>query len=293
MKRAPDERFSPAPDPHASAGPPVSVKVIEPSHGWRWADLAAVWAYRDLAAVLVLRDIKVRYKQTVLGSAWVLLRPLGTMLVYTLVFGMMVRIPSGGHPYAIFVFSALLPWGFFSGVVLTAGNCLLASAPLISKVYFPRIILPLAIAIGGLVDLLVSLAFLLVAMPFFGAGWTTNLFWLPLLILGVSLTSLGIGTLFSALTVSHRDFGNLVGYLVQIGLYATPVIYPSALVPDRWRFLLTINPLAAQVEGFRAAILGTPIDVRALSISFVVSIAILVFGVAWFGRVERRFADIL
>ncbi|HEY3488886.1 MAG TPA: ABC transporter permease [Candidatus Deferrimicrobiaceae bacterium] len=271
----------------------IPVKIIEPSHGWRWADLSAVWAYRDLVSVLVLRDIKVRYKQTLLGSAWVLLRPLGTMLIYTLVFGMMVRVPSEGHPYAIFVFSALLPWGFFSGVALTSANSLIASAPLISKVYFPRIVIPLAIAIGGLVDLFVSLAFLLLVMPFFGAGWSASLCWLPLLILAVSVTSLGVGTLFSALTVSHRDFGNLVGYLVQVWLYVTPVIYPSTLVPPRWRFLLSVNPLAAQVEGFRAAILGTPLDVRALALSFVVSFAILVLGIAWFGRMERRFADIL
>jgi len=256
-------------------------------------DLKEFWAYRELLGVLVLRDIKVRYKQSVLGVAWVILRPLTSMAIFTLVFGILVRIPSDGSPYALFVFAALLPWIYFSNAVLSSGSSLIASAGLIGKVYFPRLVIPVASVAAGLLDLAVSMAFLLVVMPFFGVGWSVNLLAVPLLVPAVVATALGVGTLFSALTVAYRDFGNIAGYALQVWMYATPVVYPVSLVPERWRFLLHLNPMAAQVEGFRAAFLGKPLDIEAIGISIAFSAVLFVIGVAYFEKVERRFADII
>jgi lipopolysaccharide transport system permease protein len=252
-----------------------------------------LWAYRDLLSVLVRRDIKVRYKQSILGVVWVILRPLLSMAIFTLVFGMFARIPSDGYPYALFVFAGLLPWIYFSTAVLSSGGSLVASAGLVSKVYFPRLIIPMASVTGGLLDLLVSMAFLLLAMPFFGSGWTTNLLALPVLVLGVVVTALGVGTLISALTVAYRDFGSIAGYALQVWMYATPVIYPVSMVPEKWRWVLQINPMAAQVEGFRSAFLGKPFDLHAIAFSLGISLAVFVVGVAYFEKVERRFADII
>jgi lipopolysaccharide transport system permease protein len=256
-------------------------------------DLGELWAYRELLSVLVLRDIKVRYKQTVIGIAWVLLRPLASIAIFTLVFGFLVRIPSEGYPYALFVFAALVPWIFFSGAVLSSGGSLVASAGLIGKVYFPRLIIPVASVATGLLDLLVSMAFLLAVMPFFGVGWTMNLLAVPVLVLAVVVTALGVGTLFSALTVAYRDFGNVAGYVLQIWMYATPVVYPASLIPERWRWILHLNPMAAQIEGFRSALFGKPFDLEAIGISLAASTALFAAGVAYFAKVEHRFADII
>ncbi len=256
-------------------------------------DVRELWRYRDLLAVLVQRDIKVRYKQSVFGAAWVVVRPLASMAIYTLLFGTLIRIPSDGYPYALFVLAGLLPWGFFSSAVLSSGNSLVSSASLIGKVYFPRLIVPIASVVSGLADLVVCIAFLLAAMPFFGVGWTLNLIAAPILFLVVVITALGVGTLFSALTVAYRDFSSIAGYLLQFWLYATPVIYPASLVPVKWRWILHVNPMAAQIEGFRALLLGRRLDIEMLCISFALSSALLVVSVAYFGKVERRFADIV
>jgi lipopolysaccharide transport system permease protein len=256
-------------------------------------DLKELWEYRGLLGVLVRRDIKVRYKQSVFGVAWVLLRPLFSMAIFTLVFGMFVRVPSDGYPYALFVLAGLLPWIYFSTSVLSSGNSLVDSAGLIGKVYFPRLIIPLVSITGGLLDFFISIAFFLLAMPFFGVGWTANLLAVPALVLGVMVTTLGVGTLISALTVAYRDFGGIAGYALQIWMYATPVVYPESVIPERWRFLLFANPMAAQVEGFRSAFLGKPFDTAAIALSLGISAVLFVIGVAYFGKVERRFADII
>lgn len=256
-------------------------------------DLKELWAYRELLGVLVRRDIKVRYQQSVLGVAWVILRPLVSMAIFTLVFGLFARIPSDGYPYALFVFAGFLPWTYFSTSVLSSGGSLVASAELVSKVYFPRLIIPMASVAGGLLDLFVSMAFLLLAMPLFGVGWTANLLVAPALVLGVVVTALGVGTLISALTVAYRDFGSIAGYAVQIWMYATPVIYPVSLVPEKWRWILQINPMAAQVEAFRSCFLGKPFDIEAIAVSLSISSVLFVIGVAYFEKVERRFADII
>jgi lipopolysaccharide transport system permease protein len=267
--------------------------VIVPSGGWRMLDLRELWAYRELLAVLVTRDIKVRYKQSVLGVAWVILRPLLSAGIFTLVFGLLAKIPSEGHPYAIFVFTALLPWTFFSVAVASSGGSLVGSAGLIGKVYFPRLLIPLASVAGGLLDLAVSIGVLLVLMPFFGVEWSLRLLLVPFLVAGVLVVALGMGTLLSALTVAYRDFGNLVGFLLHLWMFATPVVYPTSLVPERFRWVFYFNPMAAQVEGFRWAFLGTPADPVGLAVSFVGAVMILLAGVAYFEKVERRFADII
>jgi lipopolysaccharide transport system permease protein len=267
--------------------------VIEPPGGWRMLDLRELWAYRELLAVLVTRDIKVRYKQSVLGVAWVILRPLLSAGIFTLVFGLLVKIPSEGRPYAIFVFTALLPWTFFSVAVASSCGSLVGSAGLIGKVYFPRLLIPLASVAGGLLDLAISIGVLLVLMPFFGVEWSFRLLLVPFLVAGVFVAALGVGTLLSALTVAYRDFGNLVGFLLQLWMFATPVVYPASLVPERFQWVFHFNPMAAQVEGFRSAFLGTPADPAALAVSTAASVLILLAGVAYFEKVERRFADII
>jgi lipopolysaccharide transport system permease protein len=267
--------------------------VIEPSKVWRVLDLRELWSYRELLGVLVMRDVKVRYKQTVLGAAWVVLRPLLTVAIFTVIFGMLVRIPSDGYPYAVFVYAALLPWTFFAGAVAASGNSLVGSAGLIGKVYFPRLIVPFASVGAGLVDFAVSAAFLLVLMPLLGAGWSLSLLAVPLLLLPILLLALGVGTLFSALTVAYRDFVGVMGFMLQIWMYATPVIYPSSLVPERWRWVLHLNPMSGLVEGFRSAFLGRPFDIVPIAVSSAVAAAAFMIGIAYFAKVERRFADII
>lgn len=267
--------------------------IIAPSRGWRMLDLRELLGYRELFWVLILRDIKVRYKQTVLGAAWVILRPLLGMTVFTLVFGMLVKVPSDGYPYAIFVFSALLPWNFFAGAVGAAGNSLVGSSGLISKIYFPRLIIPTASVGSGIVDLAVSSLFLLILLPFFGVAWSVNLLAVPLLTLAVLFLALGVGTLFSALIVAYRDFSAVMAFLLQFWMFATPVVYPSSLVPESWRWILHLNPMAALVEGFRSAFLGKPFDGVGLSVSVALAMAAFLVGVAYFERVEGRFADVI
>lgn len=267
--------------------------VIEPPQGWRMLDWRELWAYRELLWVLTARDVKVRYKQTVLGAAWAVIRPFLTMVIFSVVFGQFAKMPSDGYPYPIFVYAALLPWTFFAAAISTSGQSLVSSAPLVSKVYFPRLIIPLSSVGAGLVDLLISTGILLLMMLWYGVGWTANLLAAPLLLLAVIFAALGVGTLLSALTVAYRDFTHLTPFVVQIWMYVTPVIFPITLVPERWRWVLYLNPMTGLVEGFRSAFLGKPFDVPGLAVSFAMSVAIFVVGVAYFEKVERRFADII
>ena len=267
--------------------------VIEPARGWRMLDWRELWAYRELLWVLTARDIKVRYKQTVLGAGWAILRPFITMVIFSVVFGQLARMPSDGYPYPVFVYAALLPWTFFAAAIGTSGGSLVGSSHLVSKVYFPRLIIPLSSVGAGLVDLLISTGILLLMMLYYGVGWSWNLLAAPLLLLFVVFTALGVGTLLSALTVAYRDFTHLTPFMVQIWLYITPVIFPVSLVPERWQWLLYLNPMTGLVEGFRAAFLGKPFDLNGLGISFAIAIAVFLVGVAYFEKVERRFADII
>ena len=269
------------------------VTVIEPRSGWHMLNWRELWAYRELLWVLTMRDIKVRYKQTVLGAAWAIIRPVMTMFIFSVVFGQLAKMPSDGLPYPIFVYAGLLPWTFFSASIGASGQSLVGSAHLVSKVYFPRLIIPLSSVGAGLVDLLISTVVLLLMMLWFGVGWSFNLLAAPLLLLFVTFTALGVGTLLSALTVAYRDFTHLTPFMVQIWMYVTPVIFPVSIVPERWQWLMYLNPMAGLVEAFRSAFLGKPFDVGGIALSFGVASIVFLLGIAYFEKVERRFADII
>lgn len=267
--------------------------VIEPPKGWHMLNWRELWAYRELLWVLTARDIKVRYKQTVLGAAWAIVRPVLTMLIFSVVFGTLAKMPSDGFPYPVFVYAALLPWTFFATAISTSGQSLVGSTNLVSKVYFPRLIIPLSSIGAGLIDLAISTGILLLMMLWYGVGWSVNLLAAPVLLMAVIFIALGVGTLLSALTVAYRDFTHLTPFIVQIWMYITPVIFPVSLVPERWQWLLYLNPMTGLIEGFRSAFLGKAFDMQGLGISFAMAVVIFVIGVTYFEKVERRFADII
>jgi len=269
------------------------INVIEPQRGWRALDLRELWAYRELLAVLTMRDVKVRYKQTVLGVAWAVIQPLFAMILFSLIFGRLAKIPSDGLPYPIFVYAGLLPWTFFANALTTSGNSLVGQQHLISKVYFPRLIIPLSSVGTGLIDFAISSVILLLLMVYYGMGWSWHLLAVPPLILAVIFIALGVGTLLSALTVSYRDFRYVVPFMVQFWMYATPVVYPASLFPKQWQWVLYLNPMAGLVEGFRSAFLNRPFDWAGISISMTVAAAVFLLGVFYFEKMERRFADII
>jgi lipopolysaccharide transport system permease protein len=269
------------------------VTTIEPQKGWRALDIKELWAYRELLFVLTMRDVKVRYKQTVLGFTWAIIQPVMMMVVFSIFFGRLAQIPSDGFHYPIFVYAGLLPWTFFANAVATSGNSLVGSAQLVSKVYFPRLIIPLASVGSALVDFGVSAGVLLLLMAWYGVGWSLNLLMVPLLVAGVVFIALGVGTFLSALTVAYRDFRYVVPFMIQFWMFATPVVYPASLVPAEWRWLLYLNPMAGMIEGFRSAFLGRPFDFVALVISLGVAVVLFLAGVAYFEKVERHFADII
>ena len=267
--------------------------VIESRKGWRWPDLKELWAYRELFWVLTVRDVKVRYKQTVLGASWVIIQPLMTMVIFSVIFGGFAKMPSDGFPYPVFVYAGLLPWTFFASCLTRSGGSVVSQADLISKVYFPRVIIPLSSAGAGLVDLLISTGIMLLLMLYFGVGWSFNLLAAPLLLVLVVFAALGVGTLISALNVAYRDFSFLTPFLIQMWMFATPVIYPTSLVPEKWHWLLYLNPMTGIIGGFRSAFLGTPFDLPAMGISLSISIVLFVVGLLYFQKIERRFADFI
>jgi lipopolysaccharide transport system permease protein len=267
--------------------------VIEPDRGWRRVDLRELWAYRELLVVLTMRDIKVRYRQTVLGATWAILQPFLTMVVFSILFGRLANIPSDGYPYPVFVYSALLPWTFFSNAITGSSNSLVGSTHLISKVYFPRLIIPLT-AIGvAMVDFIVASSVLLAMMAFYGVGWSLNLLMAPILIISVVFIAFGVGTILSALMVAYRDVRYIVPFVMQLWMFVTPVIYGANFVPTRWRWLLYLNPMTGIVEGFRATFLSKAFNFVAFGSSTLLAIIVFLAGVAYFERVERSFADVI
>lgn len=269
------------------------VTVIEPPKGWHMLDVRELWAYRELLIVLTVRDIKVRYKQTVLGVAWAIIQPVVTMIVFTILFGRLAKLPADGYPYPVFLYSALLPWMFFANAIGTAGVSLVGSSNLVSKVYFPRLIIPLSSIGSGLIDLAISTGILLLLMLYYGVAPTVHIIAAPILVIAVIFTALGVGTLLSALTVAYRDFRFVVPFMIQIWLFCTPVVYAVSLVPEQWQWILGFNPMTGIVEGFRAAFLGKTFDLPTLMMSFVISTLIFLIGIAYFEKVERRFADVI
>ena len=277
-----------------SRNSPLPTFRIAPSRGWVSLKLGEIWEYRELLYFLVWRDIKVRYKQTLLGASWAIIQPLMTMVVFSVFFGGLAKIPSDGVPYPIFAFAALVPWTFFANGLNQSSNSLVGSAHLITKVYFPRLIMPLASVVSSIVDFLVAFLVLIGLMFFFGIVPTLNVLWLPLFLLLALVTALGVGLWLSALNVEYRDVRFLVGFVTQIWLFATPIAYPSSMLPEPWRTVYGLNPMAGVVEGFRWALLGTnsaPGPIIAVSAS--AAIVILVTGAFYFRRMEKTFADIV
>ena len=267
---------------------------IAPSKGWVSLKLGEIWEYRELLYFLVWRDIKVRYKQTALGASWAIIQPVFTMLVFSLFFGHLGKIPSDGIPYPIFAFAALVPWTFFANGLGQSSNSLVGNANLITKIYFPRLIVPLASVCSGIVDFLIAFIVLLGMMFYYGLMPTLNVLWLPLFVLLAFITSLGVGLWLSALNVEYRDVRHLVPFITQFWLFATPIAYPSSLLPEPWRTVYGLNPMVGVVEGFRWALLRTntapgPI----IAASSTAALIILVSGAFYFRRMERTFADIV
>jgi lipopolysaccharide transport system permease protein len=269
------------------------VTIIEPQKGWRLIDWRELWAYRELLYVLTVRDIKVRYKQTMLGFAWAIIQPVMLMVVFSIFFGRLGNIPSDGFPYPIFVYAALLPWTFFANSITNSANSLVGSANLVSKVYFPRLIIPLSSIGSGLVDFAIAAAILLLLMVYYEVSWTFNLLLAPILMAGAVLTALGVGTCLAALNVAYRDFRYVVPFMVQFWMFVTPVVYPASLVPREWQWALYVNPMAGVIEGFRSAFLGRPFDVSGMLVSLAIATMLFAAGISYFEKVERRFADII
>jgi lipopolysaccharide transport system permease protein len=266
---------------------------IQPSHGWATPELGELWEYRDLLYFLIWRDIKVRYKQTVLGATWAIIQPFMTMVVFSLFFGTLAGIPSDGVPYPVFSFVALVPWTFFAHALNQSSNSLVSSANLIKKVYFPRILIPIATALSGLVDFALAFFVLVGMMLHYGIVPTPQIVWLPFLMLLALVTALGVGLWLSALNVIFRDVRYTIPFLTQFWMFATPVAYPSTLLPDVWRTLYGLNPMVGVVEGFRWALLGTPTDFGAVFVSSLVALILLIAGAFYFRYMEKNFADVV
>lgn len=276
----------------------TTLTVIEPSRGWASLRLRALWEYRDLLYFLVWRDLKVRYKQTLLGVAWIVLQPVISMVVFSILFGGLLKVPSEGLPYPLYSFAALLPWSYFTGSLTRSSQSLVGSAHLITKVYFPRLVLPISGVLSNLADLGIGFVVLIALMFFYHIQPTPAIALLPSLVLLAMTTALGFGVWLSALNVRYRDVTYLVPFLVQIWQYVTPVIYGATLVPKTFRFLLALNPMAGVVEGFRWALLGEHLSDAwspgpMLIVSVGVSLVVLASGLAFFGSTERTFADII
>lgn len=267
------------------------VTVIEPST--RWLDLRELWAYRELLGTLALRQVRVRYKQTLLGVAWAIIQPLVQMVIFTVIFGRMAKMPSEGFPYPVFVYSGLLAWNYFASSTALSISSLVANASLISKVYFPRLIIPLSAVLSGLIDFAVAFVVMLGLMLYYGVAPTAGILLLPVLLLGVMLTVAGVGAGLGALNVEYRDLQHAMPFLIQVWLYLTPVVYPPAAVPEALRWVLDLNPMTGLVDAIRAAILGRPFDLPAIGRSVAIGGAIFVAGVTYFQRMERRFADVV
>jgi lipopolysaccharide transport system permease protein len=272
----------------------IPTVIIQPVKGLFDLDLNVLWHYRELLYFLIWRDIKVRYKQTVIGAGWAVLQPLMTMAIFTIVFGNFAKIPSDGLPYPIFAYTALLPWHYFAQAVSRSGTSLVGNANLISKVYFPRLIVPLSAAVAPLVDFVVAFVVLLGMMAWFGIVPTWHVVTVVFFLFIALITALAVGLWLSALNVKYRDVGYAIPFLVQFWMYASPVAYSVRLVPEKWRLLYSLNPMAGIIEGFRWALLKqeSP-DFGVMLISTVVTMALLFGGVVYFGRTEQSFADVI
>ena len=264
------------------------------STGWVALQLRELWEYHELLFFLIWRDVKVRYKQTALGAAWAIIQPLFTMLVFTVFFGRLAKIPSDGLPYPIFAYAALVPWTFFANGLTQSADSLAGSANLLRKVYFPRLAIPIATVLAGVLDFTIAFAVLVVMMLWYGVYPTANIVWLPLLLLLALTTALGVGLWLSALNVQYRDVKYVVPFVVQFWMLATPIAYPSSMISEPWRTWYGLNPMSGVVEGFRWALLGTTDSPGSMIwVSAGVALTLLVGGAYYFRRMEKSFADLV
>jgi lipopolysaccharide transport system permease protein len=281
-----EERVLPQPD--------IPITRIEAARRWPSLDLRELWAYRELLYFLAWRDVKVRYKQAALGMAWAIVQPLLTMIVFTLVFKNVANVPSDGLPYSIFAFAALLPWTLFAGALTRSVTSLVGQAHLISKVYFPRLLIPFSATLSGLVDFAISCLMLAAMMFWFGIVPTKGLLLLPVFILLVMVAALSTGLWLSALNVKYRDVGHAIPFIVQLWMFASPVAYPVSVVPERWRLIYSLNPMAGVIEGFRWALLGKEQpELGVIAITTVMIVILFLGGLVYFKRMEETFADVV
>ncbi len=269
--------------------------ILKPASGWSPLNLRDLWRYRELIYFMTWRDLKVRYKQTLLGAGWAILKPFMMMVVFSIFFGNLAQMPSYGLPYPLFSYTALLPWELFANALNVASRSLVVNSNMITKVYFPRIILPLSSILAGVVDFAIAFVILLGMMVYYRVPLTPTMWTLPLFLLLALITSLGVGLWLSALNVLYRDVGYVTPFLVQFWLFITPIVYPADLISERWRLVYSLNPMAGVVEGFRWALLGIQQGAPSpmLAVSTVVAVVLLVSGLFYFRRMERQFADMV
>ncbi len=273
--------------------PAAPLVIIEPKKAWSVRELYDLWAFRELLYFLTWRDVKVRYKQTELGIAWAILQPLLTMLIFTIFFGRLAGVPSDGIPYPLFAYAGLVPWTFFANAISNSGNSLVGNANLITKVYFPRMIIPGAAVAAGLVDLGIALVILIGLMIYYGIFVTSGLLMFPVLVLLTTLLALGMGLWLSALNVKYRDVRFALPFMVQLWMFVSPVIYPASFLPEKYRWLLWLNPLTGIIEGYRSALFGRPFNWLALAASAALTFMMLIYSSYTFRRMEKSFADIV
>ena len=269
------------------------VTVIRPLRGWVPIQLGDLWKYRELIYFLTWREIKVRYKQTVLGFAWAIIQPFMMMIVFTLFFGTLAKVPSEGIPYPLFNYAALLPWTLFAEGITRSSMSMVQDANLVKKVYFPRLVMPLSGILSPLVDFAIAFTILIGMMFFYGYAPTVNVLWLPAFIILALLTALGVGLWLSAINVKYRDVRYVIPFLIQLWLFASPVVYSSSLLPERFQIIYGLNPMAGVIEGFRWTLLGTEPPSSLIAISVIVVIVILISGAYYFRHCEKTFADVV
>lgn len=272
-----------------------TITYIKPSKGFSARKLITLWEYRELLYFFIWRDIKVRYKQTIIGIAWAIIQPLCAMLLFTLVFGRLAKIPSDNIPYPLFAYTALVPWLFFANGLSNCSESMVSSSNLIKKIYFPRLTIPLSAVLSGAVDFTLAFIVLLLMMPFFGITPGINIIWIPFFILLAFITCLGVGLWLTTMNVLFRDVRYVIPFLIQLWLFASPVVYPSSMLDEPWRSIYGINPMVGVIEGFRWSLLGTTENAPGtiLIVSTFVSLFILFTGIIFFGRMEKKFADVI
>ncbi|HLE16315.1 MAG TPA: ABC transporter permease [Anaerolineales bacterium] len=274
--------------------PEEEILIIRPTRGWGTLNLRDLWIYRELVYFLTWRDLKVRYKQTALGAAWAILQPVLSMVVFSVFFGGLLNVPSDGIPYPVFSYTGLLPWGVFSKALNDAGRSLVTNRTMITKIYFPRMVIPLASVLAGVVDFLIAFIVLLGLMVYFHIQPTSNVWALPLFLLLALITASGVGLWLSAMNVLYRDIGYIIPFLTQLWFYLTPIVYPSSEIPEKWQLLYALNPMVGVVEGFRWALLGTETAPGPMvAVSAVIAVLMLITGMFYFRRMERTFADMV